>query len=1018
MGNLTGANIRSWVQDQIKTRQTKLALNNRDNDTIVWSNAKTSWLRMISSVNVTPEKSKELTGDENYSGRTLAQNYVLFGGVVSNENTAPILKHGVANTVSADSNPLTNNTYGFNETRGLSPMPGLTSATIKAQNRGALKIAEIKFVAQNKEQFKILDALYMRVGYTILLEYGHTMYFNNEGILQHASYNTKPFEIFRTGESKQKTNSSSGEAGSSDQGTQQVVLKEIDNHRRITNGNYDGFFGKITNFNWSLQTDGTYDITIRAISIGDVIESLNINRPLPPPGGDAISQSTGLSNEALTETLEAQQENRNVRSIIARKDKTKLDRWLYFRYNEVANFDNTERVVTSNITDEVKTKISYKTLKEVNGNTTLSIDRATLAIFPSKGEVKAYMKLGTLLQYINENLLIVDGEGKNYISIDYDFEENTCTTHPFQFSSNPDICIVPFYSPDGSNGKYKFIKKFQYFSKITLNKFRDTESDYVAKLMHIHVNMEYITSLIDKATNEKTGDLYLRGFLANLMGGIQGALGGVNKFTVSYNNEENTLKIYDDVPLDPKATKTNQGPTAEFRAFGVEPGIQGSFVTNVSLNATISSEFATMVSIGAQANATSDITNATALSRLNQGLTDSITPIKRSVSPKPPEEEETPEYKLGETYSKLVENGGLIFEFYFRNSSVTDIIDQATSLNFEFNKFLTTFLTVKKNVPSTQGFIPFDLGLELEGLSGPRIYEKFQISGNILPDSYPKTLAFLIKGLNHTIDQKGWSTTIDSLSYEAPLVDAIPLDEANVESDFSPPPSPPQENPPVVDGEFRTLTSGYLIKNGPNGPFYFSDQTSDKKQITIHYTAGGPNSANSVAWWNTLHAKNGYHISTHYLIGGDGFVEQVFPLKNYANHTGVGGRAKNKYNVGIEMNNYGFGYPERWLASQGRSTLVDRNGNEIESWRGKENYQPLSSGQIQGLRRTLLQIKSAYPKIPLTFNYDACFPGNGISAAAIKGDPGLYTHNSFKPKGQKWDVHPQKELVEMLKTLA
>jgi len=267
-------------------------------------------------------------------------------------------------------------------------------------------------------------------------------------------------------------------------------------------------------------------------------------------------------------------------------------------------------------------------------------------------------------------------------------------------------------------------------------------------------------------------------------------------------------------------------------------------------------------------------------------------------------------------------------------------------------------------------------------------------------------------------DQKGWSTTIDSLSYEAPLVDAIPLDEANVESDFTPPPPPPQDNPPVVDGEFRTLTSGYVIENGPNGPFYFADQTSNKKQITIHFTAGGPNPANNVAWWNTFHNQNGFHISTHYLLGGDGFIEQVFPLQNYANHTGVGGRAKNKYNIGIEICNYGFGYPERWLGSQGRATLVDKNGNEMESWRGVKNYQPLSSGQIQGLRSILLQIKSAYPSIPLAFNYDNCFPGNSVSPAALEGVPGLYTHNSFKPKGQKWDVHPQKELVEMLKSLA
>jgi hypothetical protein len=44
-----------------------------------------------------------------------------------------------------------------------------------------------------------------------------------------------------------------------------------------TQGNYDGFYGKITNFVWGLNSDGSYDIEVKAISIGDVIESLTIN---------------------------------------------------------------------------------------------------------------------------------------------------------------------------------------------------------------------------------------------------------------------------------------------------------------------------------------------------------------------------------------------------------------------------------------------------------------------------------------------------------------------------------------------------------------------------------------------------------------------------------------------------------------------------------------------------------------------------------------------------------------------
>ena len=59
------------------------------------------------------------------------------------------------------------------------------------------------------------------------------------------------------------------------------MLSNITIERRKSGGNYDGFFGKITNFDWKFNTDGTYDITVFAISIGDVIESLTINRTLP-----------------------------------------------------------------------------------------------------------------------------------------------------------------------------------------------------------------------------------------------------------------------------------------------------------------------------------------------------------------------------------------------------------------------------------------------------------------------------------------------------------------------------------------------------------------------------------------------------------------------------------------------------------------------------------------------------------------------------------------------------------------
>ena len=40
--------------------------------------------------------------------------------------------------------------------------------------------------------------------------------------------------------------------------TQQSMLKKIDTIRKKTQGNYDGFFGKVSNFSWKVNKDGSY----------------------------------------------------------------------------------------------------------------------------------------------------------------------------------------------------------------------------------------------------------------------------------------------------------------------------------------------------------------------------------------------------------------------------------------------------------------------------------------------------------------------------------------------------------------------------------------------------------------------------------------------------------------------------------------------------------------------------------------------------------------------------------------
>jgi len=54
--------------------------------------------------------------------------------------------------------------------------------------------------------------------------------------------------------------------------------------------------------------------------------------------------------------------------------------------------------------------------------------------------------------------------------------------------------------------------------------------------------------------------------------------------------------------------------------------------------------------------------------------------------------------------------------------------------------------------------------------------------------------------------------------------------------------------------------------------------------------------------------------------------------------------------------------------------------------------------------------------IPFKYDYDVLFGTGTVSRAALSGEKGVYTHNSVRT--DKSDVFPQKELIEMLKSIA
>ena len=272
--SILGETIESWVQSQIKIRQNLHGLETRDNTQLSVLNNQNAWLKLGSSVKVEDneigrQRLKDL-GLENaaeFVGIQLASKSVLFNtmsdlDVGSSKYTQ---RAGVTNNTNLWNS---SNAYGLGGNQfGIVPAPGLISADIKAKNRGSIREANIVIKANNKFQFELIELLYLRLGFSMLLEWGWNKYHSASTDTPTGDYKTTGTTLMET-YWFQQTNTAFTD-----------VIDKIGSERITYEGNYDGFLGKVVNFDWKFNPDGTYDITLKLITVGDVIESLKVNLP-------------------------------------------------------------------------------------------------------------------------------------------------------------------------------------------------------------------------------------------------------------------------------------------------------------------------------------------------------------------------------------------------------------------------------------------------------------------------------------------------------------------------------------------------------------------------------------------------------------------------------------------------------------------------------------------------------------------------------------------------------------------
>jgi hypothetical protein len=298
--NLIGEEFSEYVRKQITVRQkihgSGTTNNPRPVEYLNYLNSKTAWVKLASGVKITKERLEREGMDSSFSEMELAKQRVLFGGVAS-LNERKLNQRGTSKDRNLNITDPNLGTYNVNQKNeinnlefGLVPMPGITSVDIKNKNRGSIKEATIKITAYTREQFDFIDLLYMRLGYTVFLEWGWGTYFDNNEEYKNMNYtlieDRKGFFDVGWGRSTKEGVSPK---------TFSDFLDKITEHREKHDGNCDGLLAKVRNFDWTISENGTYDITLSLISVGDVIESLKMNIPPTKEVTDFINKKNILA---------------------------------------------------------------------------------------------------------------------------------------------------------------------------------------------------------------------------------------------------------------------------------------------------------------------------------------------------------------------------------------------------------------------------------------------------------------------------------------------------------------------------------------------------------------------------------------------------------------------------------------------------------------------------------------------------------------------------------------------------
>ena len=776
----------SAVSGSLAARQN--SLQKRDSDSIIYQNSRNSWIRMTSGVNVNGSNS-------------LANNYVMLGGVLLNKK----LRSGVGDASKAYSTGAPSlkpyNTDAKAGTAGIKPMPGITALDCKSKTAyGSLREVTVNFSCNNIQQLEDLELLYMRPGYTVLVEWGWTPYLNNRGKLENnISFYDGVLE---------------GKASNGKNDREQIFL-DLFKKSKDHFGNYEAHYGYVKNYSWTARMDGGYDCTTTIISVGELLESLNANwvpmdvasiaengllvpektTIIPILNTASVTTPVNLTSFTFSDT----ENPKAVRGKIYSQNV--LAGLLYELYTYCAKeLKASPRPIVFDKSIKAEGKPSYDmyVFKYPTAPTPNSLGDDT---------IQAYITLESFTDLINEHVALAfsDKEFKNvkpfsklstkpneYDSDNYTTQEKEsllCLAHPLQLSIDPSTCIItsPIWASgvsfvDTTAKSTKTLPNIPYLKALQSNsssknfRFGDYQKDELGNIGYIYLNINKLYQLSIDPSLQKNGELRVFDFLKTVLKQVQESIGNVNNFEVHIDPIDSVARI-----IDLNYVDFNKRKAVYDSAFEIQMSNLSSTVRSYNLQSQIFPEQANLIALGAQLDGSGNQSsqNATLLD-FNRNIEDRIMPKKLSstngslnTNVNSTNEANSVEI-IRKNLSASIEKMSTLFVPNSSSTKAGDQVAKPTQIsNTEYKAALSSIIRYFQGVTASntknRAIIPVKISLTMDGIGGLIIGHLFKIPSDLLPKGYKSDtvggkLLQIVTGISHKVDNGDWTTTIDALN--------------------------------------------------------------------------------------------------------------------------------------------------------------------------------------------------------------------------------------------------------------